>query len=186
AVDTGDRLEEFVELSCPVRVAQHTQGAGGQVGAVREVRRGQDVLAGLLADLEPVTVVVADLLAPDQIRVVSLHVVHPGDHGIDGLFEHTYVAGRSIDLPRDRHPAVTPGRCALPKMYKVRCDVRERPVRVLRAADITQPSGQQGRHVTKDEGGRCEDLRIGDPTQPLVTLWTVRGDRHEVSAQAPL
>ena len=166
--------------------AQRAPQLGHELGVVGPVGRREEVARRLLADREPVAVVVAAPRRPQHVRVVAQEIRHVALHRVPVALDEAEIAVAAPGDPRHDHAGVGPGRRAVALEHQPRRHVGVRAVGRLRVEDVVAPLGDEGADVHVQRRGGEEDLRIGEPAQALVALRAVGGNGDEVAALAPV
>ena len=114
---------------------QRPRHLGHQLRVVGPVRRGEHVVRRLLADREPVAVVVAAPGGPQEVGVVALQVGQVALHRVPVALDQPQVAVAAPRDPRHDDPGVRPRRraVALEREPRRHVGVRARPATARRA-----------------------------------------------------
>ena len=186
-VERGDdpRPQALVVLG-PVGSPQRPRHLGHQLRVVGPVRGREHVARRLLADRQPVAVVVAAPRGPQEVGVVALQVGDVALHRVPVALDQPQVAVAAPRDPRHDDPGVRPRRRAVALEREPRRDVGVRALGRLRVEHVVAPLGQERGDVHVQRRGGHEHLRVGEPAEPLVALRAVGRHRDEVAALAPV
>ena len=164
---------------------QHAGDARHELRVVGQVRGREHLARRVRADGQPVAVVVVAPRAPQQVRVVADEVREVALHRVPVALEDPHVAVALVDRPRHDDPGVGPRGRAVTLRAEPGSHVRVCTFRRLRIEDVVAPLGDEGGDVHVQRRAGQEDLRVGEPAEPLVALRAVGGDRQEVAALRP-
>ena len=204
AVECGpDPLRQRAVLPRVVAPAEHAGHPGHDRGGVGKEGGGKQFL-GHGADaarevrqlghvaVQPVALVSAAEIPPDEIRVVGAHELEPPLAGLVVLFEHPGVRVIQVGAPGHDHAGVAPGGRELgvgplqPQRFPgVRREDRKTPIVELGVADVAHPLGEEARQVQGEDRRLREGLEVPQETHALVALRAVRGHAHQVAPQPP-
>jgi len=88
--------------------AEDAGDAGEEVGAGGEVGGGEELFGGVGVDGEPVAVVVAAAVTPEEVGIGREDVVEPADHAIEVLHEEAGVGVVEVEGPGEDDSGVAP------------------------------------------------------------------------------
>ncbi len=195
--DLGGEVGVFLGV---VGVAEDGGHSGDEGGGLGEESGGEDGWgdgASVLGPafefegiaVEPVVVVIAALVAPDEVWVGAADEVDPVFGGGVVVVEEAAVAVIDVGAPGDEDAGVAPGGGAGEAVVGsegVGGEVGEAAVVGLGVADIDEPFAEEGFEVAAEGGGLGEDLGVAHPAEAFVALGAVGGDAMEVAAEGPL
>ena len=182
----GDPCPQPLVVLGAVAEAERPRHLGHELGVVGPVGRREEVARRLRADGEPVAVVVAAPRRPQQVRVVALEIGHVALHRVPVALDEAEIAVAAPGDPRHDHAGVGPRGRAVALEHQPRRDVGVRAVGRLGVEDVVTPLGDERADVHVERRGGKEDLRVGEPAEPLVALRAVGRHGDEVAALAPV